>query len=160
MRRFGVAALALAALATPILAHEPTHKALQSAALPATAQSAASTVDAFHAALHRADTRSAAVLLADDALIFESGGVERTKAEYVAHHLPADAAFSHSVLSTMTRRIGGSVGKLAWIASEGRTTGEYNGRPVDQLTTETMLLQRTGQAWKIVHIHWSSTPMR
>jgi ketosteroid isomerase-like protein len=99
-------------------------------------------------------------LLAEDALIFESGGVERTKAEYVADHLPADAEFSRSVSSVVTRRAGRSDGTLAWIASEGRTTGTFKGRTLDLLTTETMILRRSGGAWKIAHVHWSSAAKR
>ena len=126
--------------------------------LPKTIREPAAVVDAFHAALHRGDTRTAASLLSDDALIFESGGVERSKAEYRAHHLPADAAFSKAVCSTVTRRSGHSDGRLAWVASEGRYSGQYRGKAINQLTTETMLLRRAERGWKIVHIHWSSVP--
>jgi hypothetical protein len=45
---------------------------------------------------------------------------------------------------------------MAWIATEGRTSGNYKGKAVDRITAETMVLQRKGRAWKIVHIHWSS----
>jgi ketosteroid isomerase-like protein len=60
------------------------------------------------------------------------------------------------VPSRMTRRRGAAAGTIAWIASEGRTTGTYKGKQVDVVTTETMVLRRTGGGWKIVHIHWSS----
>ncbi len=147
---------ALLAFAPPLSAHEPVAKTSQASALSASARSAASTVDAFHAALRRGDTRSAAALLDNEALIFEGGGVERSKAEYASHHLAADAAYSQAVPSVLTRRAGDSNGSLAWIASEGRTTGAYRGKVVDRVTAETMMLRRSGRAWKIVHIHWSS----
>lgn len=157
LTRPGTAALAAALiLAWPAPAHEPAPKGASHVALPASARGPAATVDAFHAALERGDTRSAESLLDDDALIFEEGGAERSKAEYAAHHLPADAAFSKLVHSNVVRRSGGSNGALAWIATEGRMTGTYKGKPVDRVTTETMLLRRVGRAWKIVHIHWSS----
>lgn len=120
------------------------------------ARPAATVIDAFHAALGRGDTRAALGFLADNALIFESGGVERSKAEYASHHLAADAAFSRAVRSTVTRRAGAAIRNIAWIATEGRTTGTYKSKPVDRKTVETMVLARTGAAWKIVHIHWSS----
>jgi len=148
--------LVLTAVPLPVSAHAPAKPEAAGDALPQSAQSAAETVDAFHAALRRGDTNAAALLLADEALVFEEGGVERTKAEYASSHLPADAAFSQVVGSTVTRRSGGSDGALAWIASEGRMTGTYKGKEVDRVTTETMLLRRIGQAWKVVHIHWSS----
>lgn len=120
------------------------------------ARAAAATVDAFHAALHRGDARSASALLADDALIFEEGGAERSKTEYMAHHLPADAAFSRVVASTVANRSGGADGALAWIASAGRMRGTYKGKAVDRVTTETVVLRHVAGTWKIAHIHWSS----
>lgn len=130
---------------------------MQSASgLDAGAAEAAAAVDAFHAALRRGDPEAAATLMADDALIFESGEVERTRADYVAHHLSADAAFERTTTSTVTNRAGGSTGSLAWLATEGRVTGSYKGKTIDRMTTETMLLRRTDDGWKITHVHWSS----
>jgi ketosteroid isomerase-like protein len=110
--------------------------------------------------LHRGNAGAAAALMADDALIFEAGGAERSKAEYQASHLAADIEFSRAVSSVVTRRGGASTGTLAWVASEGEITGTYKGKPVAELTTETMVLRRDGGAWKIVHIHWSSAARR
>ena len=138
----------LVALASPAIAAPAT--------LVGTSRRAAATVDAFHAALNHGDTRGAARLLSERAMIFEEGHVERSKAEYAAHHLPADAAFSQTVRSTVTRRSGGGSGASAWVATEGRTSGTYKGKLVDRITTETMLLERARGGWKIVHIHWSS----
>jgi ketosteroid isomerase-like protein len=124
--------------------------------LPAAAAQAAAIVDRFHVALHRGDTRGAALLLADDAVIFEEGYVEQSKAEYASHHLPADAQYSAATSAKVVRRSGGGSANLAWVATEGRTTGKYKGKPVDSRTTETMVLRRDGGTWKIVHVHWSS----
>ena len=157
MRKFAVhtaVAMTLCSLAWPLAASEPSAEAVVS--LSPAAMSAAATVDAFHVALRTGDTKAAAALLADDALIFEAGGVEHGKAEYVARHLPADVEFSKSAKSRITARAGDANGNWAWVASEGRTTGTFKGKAIDQATTETMLLRREGGAWKIVHIHWSS----
>ena len=157
----GVLFAALTAGASPLLAHEPAAKAATVAsAVSPSASGAAVAVDAFHAALRRGDASAAAALLADDVLIFESGEVERSKAEYAAHHLGADAEFSRAVPSSPSRRAGDASGAMAWIASEGRTTGTFHGRPIDQMTTETMVLRRAAHGWKIVQIHWSSTAAR
>ena len=154
LRKATLAVFAMAMLASPVPASEPPPQAAVS--LSPAAKSAATTVDAFHAALRTGRTDAAVALLADDALIFEGGGVEHGKAEYAAEHLDADAEFSKSVASLVTRRAGDSNGDWAWVASEGRTTGTYKGKAIDQATTETVLLRRDGSAWKIVHIHWSS----
>jgi ketosteroid isomerase-like protein len=116
----------------------------------------AKAIDAFHAALSAGRTSDALDLLSDDALIFESGHVERSKAEYAAHHAGADAEFAKAVSSVTTKRSGETIGDFAWIASETRTTGIFKGKPVNSLTTETMLLRHINGRWKIVHIHWSS----
>ena len=155
-RLVAAVAAALLAMAAPALAHDQVPGAAHPATLAGASGEAAATVDGFHAALRRGDTKAAAELMADDALIFEEGGAERTKAEYAAHHLSADAAFSQAVPSVVTRRTGHSDGRLAWVASEGRTTGTYKGRALDRVTAETMVLRRAGRAWKIVHVHWSS----
>lgn len=153
------AALLLADAAAP--SAKPEQDGVPKLAVVApSARPAATVVDAFHAALRRGESGAAAALMADDALIFESGVADRSKADYARHHLPADAAFSRAVSSTVVSRAGGSDGTTAWIASEGRTAGTYKGKPLDLVTTETMVLRRVGKAWKIVHIHWSSDKRR
>ena len=79
LRGFGLLP-ALLSLAAPLSGHEKPPQAAKAGALPVSARGAGTAVDAFHAALDRGDTRTAASLLADDALIFESGGAERSKA--------------------------------------------------------------------------------
>jgi ketosteroid isomerase-like protein len=156
--RLALAASVLAAFATTSVgAQSQRGRAVPTVnVLARSAHAPAAVVDSFHSALRRGDTRAALGLLAGNALIFESGGVERGKAEYASHHLAADAAFSQAVPSTITRRAGEAAGNVAWIATEGRTTGTYKGKALDRRTVETMVLRRTEAGWKIVHIHWSS----
>lgn len=156
----GAAIAILLACSTGVGAPGAVAKTPAASAVSPAARSAAATVDTFHSALRRGDTKVAAALLASDVLIFEGGGVERSRAEYESHHLSADAEFSKAVPSVLTRRAGEASGALAWIASEGRTTGTYKGKPVDRLSAETMVLRRVGQGWKIVQIHWSSAAPR
>lgn len=157
-KAFLLSCLALAALlpTNMAVAHEPKSMSSVAMSLPVVAKPAADVVDRFHAALKRGDTATAASLLATDALIFESGGIERSKAEYASHHLAADAAFASATTHRMTRRSGSAVGNFAWIASEGTTTGNYKDRAIDSVSTETMVLRRTNGVWQIMHIHWSS----
>ncbi len=145
----------------PAFAHDPVPAAAASIDdVQAEAVAAASVVDAFHAALEHGDTDAALALLADDVLIFEGGGAERSKAEYAQHHLAADAAFSAAVPNTRSRRSARASADSAWVASEGRTTGQFNGRPIDSLSAETMVLRREADGWRIAHIHWSSHAAR
>lgn len=143
-------------VATAAQAHPQPHAPTPTAAAPQAPADAAKVVDAFHSALGRGDTAGALAQLADDVLIFEAGGAERSKAEYAAAHLAGDAAFARAVPGKLVRRTGGVAGGLAWVASEGRAQGRYRDSDVDRITTETMLLRRDGGAWKVVHVHWSS----
>ncbi len=129
---------------------------IEPGAVALSARPAAAVVDAFHAALRRGDSKAALSYLAESALIYEAGDVERGRQEYASHHLGADAAFAQAVPGKITRRAGEAAGNVAWIATEGRTTGTYMGKAVDRVTVETMVLRRLERAWKIVHIHWSS----
>ena len=147
---------ASAALAPPVGAHETAAPKAGTSALEPQARGAAVAVDAFHAALAKGDLSGAKALLAEDALIYESGGVERGKAEYASHHLPADAAFTAATTRTVTRRTGHAAGTMAWVATESKVTGSFKERAVDSVSIETMVLRREQAAWRIAHIHWSS----
>lgn len=151
-----LAAGLLAGATTTAVAHETAATTSTAGTLDASSRLAAAAVDAFHAALKGGETDKALSLLADDALVFEGGESERSKTEYAASHLAADAAFSAAVTTVVTRRVGRRAGDLAWIATESRTTGRYRDRDIDSVGTETMVLRREGAGWRIVHIHWSS----
>ena len=147
--------------ATPSFAQDHAHGHDQAAgSVAAEAADAAVAVDAFHAALKAGDKAAALALMAPDVMIFEEGGAERSRDEYASHHLGSDAAFAAASEATVARRSGWADGDVAWITSEGRTTGQFNGRAVDRLTTETMVLKRHADGWRIHHIHWSSRAPR
>lgn len=114
------------------------------------------TVDAFHAAMGKGDAAGVADLLLDDAVIFEQGGAESSKAEYVEAHLPGDIAYSQGMTDTIASRRSSVEGRVAWVLTQGRTTGVYEGKTVDRLTTETMVLKKMKGGWRIAHVHWSS----
>ncbi len=152
---FGLSITALL-LTTSVQAHGPGNVQATQASMPATVRQAAAVVEAFHGSLRSGDLDAASALLAANALIYESGEVERSKAEYTQHHLPADVEFSRATVRTVTSQSGDANGDWAWIATESRTTGSYKGRTIDSPSTETMVLRRVGKIWKIVHIHWSS----
>lgn len=158
MTRQGTLLLVMASLLTtaPAAAVAQDSHARAVVGMSLEAQEAAKAVDAFHGALANGDGAAAAALLAVDALIFESGHAERSRAEYASHHAGADAAYAAAVPSKLTQRSGFAEGSAAWIVSESRATGNYKDKPVDRVTTETMILRKTAEGWRIVHIHWSS----
>ncbi len=156
------AILALATLiAIPASAHPGAQKTPPAAAkappsVPIATSTAVDTVQAFHAALAHGNTDAALALMAETALIFESGGVERSRAEYAGHHLKADAEFSAAVSRTLVDRSSDEDGNTAWVMSVETVKGSYRNRAINIRSVETMLLRRLNRQWRIVHIHWSS----
>lgn len=117
---------------------------------------AARVVDAFHDALAKGDRGAAQALLDENVQIYEQGWVERSRAEYAAHHLDSDIAFSTATTLSRAARSGAVLGDLAYVSSEGKIAGTFKGKAIDSITLETMVLRREGSGWRIVHIHWSS----
>jgi uncharacterized protein (TIGR02246 family) len=157
-------ALLIAALSILTAAHSGNHGAPAVPTAPdleaaANTESPVATVSAFHIALARGDTDAVLALMAEDALIYESGGVERGRAEYARHHLAADAAFSAAVARTLVDRRSGESGDTAWVMTVETVTGNYRGRAINSRSVETMLLRRIGGRWRIAHIHWSSADL-
>ena len=149
--------LALAAFPAFAQSHHGDHAPATAAAAEAPAGDPAAVVDAFGAAIAAGDIDAAAALLADDVLVLESGGAERSKAEYLEKHAAADAEFlkdAHVMRGQRTVRV---VGELAWVGTESMIhAAGKDGLPMTLLSTETMVLQRSDAGWRIVHIHWSS----
>lgn len=112
-------------------------------------------IERYHAGLAEGDTAAVMALLASNAVILESGGME-TREEYRSHHLPADMAFARAV-----PRERGSIrvrvhGHTAWAASLSTARGTYREREIDSRGAELMVLHRTEDGWLIEAIHWSS----
>jgi ketosteroid isomerase-like protein len=113
-------------------------------------------VAAFHAAMSKGDTKTMLNLLAPDVVIFEAGGAEMNRDEYRTHHLGADVAFARAAKRTVTDSQAKVAGNAAWVLTRSTTTGTFQGKAVDSRGTETMVLRKTPQGWRIVHIHWSA----
>jgi ketosteroid isomerase-like protein len=122
---------------------------------PAAADAVAS-VERFTASLGAGDLDKAAAELDPKVLILESGGVERSRDEYLAGHAGHDAAFLKSAHVMLKRRTAHATGDLAWIATESDIHAKKGDELLSIASTETMVLRRSAGRWKIVHIHWSS----
>ena len=150
--------LAFVLVTAAAAAHEPSHHAAPVAA-PATDPALAAVytvVDRFSAALKAADFDTVRDLLADDVVILEMGGAERSREEYLGHHAIGDASFLGGATVVQRQRSGRVDGNTAWVATESDITPNAGSDAKPMLSTETMVLQRTGKDWRIVHIHWSS----
>lgn len=119
----------------------------------------AAVVERFHEALTNGDSAAAVSLLAADATILESGGVE-TRAEYMSHHLPGDIAFARAIRSTRGPMQITVHGDAAWATSTSTTVGTYRDRAINSAGAELMVLSRSSDGWRIRAIHWSSRARR
>ena len=119
----------------------------------------AALVQRFDALMAAGDSAALLTLLADDLVVLESGGME-TRAEFRAHHLPADIAFARAVKGQqgpITVRIQGDV---AWASSTTTVEGEMRGRQINSVSAELRVFSRESGGWKIRAIHWSSRSRR
>ncbi len=123
-------------------------------------QSAADAADALGAALAGGAADAVLELLAPELLVFEMGGAEKSRDEYQAHHLPWDLRFAAAVQEDRLDRRVYEMGDYALVATRSRRRGEYQGKAIDTVGTETLLLRRAGPGWEVLHIHWSSAPAR
>lgn len=112
-------------------------------------------VRGFHAALAAGDSLQAMGYLHPEVSVYESGHAE-DYAQYRGGHLGSDIAFAQAVQREITDEGTEVLGDAAFYTSEYHTTGEWREREIDSHGTETMVLVRTSEGWRIRHVHWSS----
>lgn len=121
-----------------------------------TAVDAVAAVERFSSALGAGDLSKAGAELDPDVIILESGGAERSRDEYLSRHAKNDADFLKSAMVTLKRRNAQASGDLAWVASESQIHAMKGAEMLMIDATETVVLRKRGDGWRIVHIHWSS----
>jgi len=108
-------------------------------------------------AIAAGDIKHLKSLMAADVLIFESGNVESSLAEYESHHMQSDIAFMSVMnIEVMSRRVI-DAGDTATVLTRSRVHGTYKEKEIDLSNTETLVLKNLDGQWKIIHIHWSSS---
>jgi ketosteroid isomerase-like protein len=129
-----------------------------SAAAAQATRTPAQAVDAFHAALRNKDTAGALSLLDRGLVVYEFGLVDATVEAYAFRHLPFDMDVAVATQWKLeSRRVGGEGGER-WVLSTYRVTGKQaDGTAIDQTTLETAILRRSGELFRIVHLHWSTS---
>ena len=118
--------------------------------------SPAGVVNAFHAALKAGDGGTAMAVLSPEVIIYESGYVENSRAEYEGHHLPADMAFTAGMTRVILKQTVSETGNTAMVVTESQTKGTFRDKDYNLLGTETIVPEKTDEGWQISHIHWSS----
>jgi len=142
---------------THVHAHAPTQSEVANYATGDTQHPASLLATRFGSAIAKGDVDTLRSLLEPDVLIFESGGVESSLAEYEQHHMTADMAFMKHMQVDMVSRQVFDLGESATVATQSRVHGTYQNREIDLKSTETLVMRSVNGQWKIIHIHWSSS---
>ena len=109
----------------------------------------------FHSGLTTGNAAGAMAVVGADAVFLEAGSVE-TRAQYEKDHLPADIEFEKSVpLKRGELRVVVS-GDAAWSTCTYELKGTFQGRAIDSIGTELMVLSRAAGGWQIRAVSWSS----
>ena len=120
---------------------------------------ALSTIERFHSALASGDSARATSLLSNDVLILESGAVQ-TRAEYLSHHLGADMKASQGSKGVRTIMRVSVLGDAAIVVAKTVTPPTGAEGSTGSELAELMVLSRTGSAWIVRAVHWSSRRRR
>jgi uncharacterized membrane protein len=120
---------------------------------------ASEAADRFATALRSGNTATVRAMLDPEVLVAEGGNAERSFDDYAGHHMPADMAFLAATEQALTERTVIESPAMATVISTTRIHGMHKGKAVDLSSIETMVLERKGEDWKIVHLHWSSAPI-
>lgn len=117
---------------------------------------AGKTVLAFHKALETGDAQTAQSLLADNVLILEGKGVERSAQEYASHHMLSDMKYLKAMTIESIEHHVTQYNAIAMSISRSSVKGIYKDKTVDRIGNETITLEKKNDKWKITHIHWSN----
>ncbi|KAA3634033.1 MAG: hypothetical protein DWQ08_01090 [Proteobacteria bacterium] len=122
-----------------------------------TSRSAEATIDEFYNALQSENAALALSMLSRDVLVYEMGAVDRSRKEYATRHLATDMKAAVSLRRELLSRRREGAGDIRWVFS---TYLEVAVAPDEKETenqaTETIGLRFDGQAWRILHMHYSS----
>ncbi len=113
-------------------------------------------VDSFHKALRLNQPEKAVGLLSLDALIYEQGFSEISRDEWIQQQLGPAIAFAGDSDRRVVRRSSRISGDAAWVMSSTQTMVKLPERELVFNGGETAILQKEGDVWKIVHLHWSA----
>ena len=147
-------------LSKPHMQKSAMFAAIALLSMSAWAASPSDTVNDFHGALGAGDKARVLALLSPAIVVYEAGHVERSRDEYASHHLAADMEYGKSTARKVLKHSERIDGTMATVMEETETIGSFKGKPVHSFGLETTLLEKQGEGWVIVHVHWSSRKPR
>jgi hypothetical protein len=110
------------------------------------------------ATVTEADAKTGLALLAPDVTISEDNVVQ-TRDAYANGHLGEDLAFLKDAKITPVSLGSMLIGDTAMVGSESELRTTIKGKPLSLRSREMLDLKKFGNSWKIVTIHWQSTPL-
>jgi len=117
-----------------------------------------SVLGAYKAALEKLDVSGAAKLFAADSQVFESGGVEGTFADYVAHHIGPELA-EFKEFSFRDYKVEVRLESPVALATETyvyKIVLKEGDRVIEKRGVATSVLKKIAGEWKIIQTHTSS----
>lgn len=91
-----------------------------------------------------------------DVTVFESGHANYGWEDYRDHHLKTEVEEMKNVTYRLTDIQPKVAGNTAWATFKYALTADYKGQKVDAAGLGTAVLEKRGDAWKIVHWHTSA----
>lgn len=114
----------------------------------------------FHRAIEEGYREGVMRLLDENLIVFETGFVEASRAEYAGGHLDADLQYAITVKREVIHSEAMVSGNVAVVLSQTRSKGEFSGQAINLVNAETMVLRLGPDGWKISHIHWSGHELK
>jgi ketosteroid isomerase-like protein len=114
-------------------------------------------VDSFMGALAQGQLDGARRFMTPDAVVVINGRVIGDRDAYFNGPAKSDAAALQAVSERqlLGREAKGGPG-ISWVVSAKRLRSNAQGTVSERVLTESMVLVKTLEGWKIAHIHWSS----
>lgn len=112
-------------------------------------------VQRFHTALKASDPETAILQLAPDLVVFETGFAEAHPRAYADRNLAMDIGFAVVTDRRILEQVERVEGDMAWVMTRAEVINRPGADPIALRQTETMILRRYRDGWKIAHIHWS-----
>ena len=92
----------------------------------------------------------------ETASVAEGGEFNYGWTEFRDHHLRPEIEAMKNVKFPLENIKIQVKGKLAWVTYSYKMSGEYKGRPFDSAGAATLVVEKRGSDWRIVHEHTSS----
>lgn len=111
----------------------------------------------FRSAMASGEIATVLGILSPEVLVYDAGREDRSREAYAAQNLKRDMARLGAFYAEVLSQVGSERADAAWVTTRTRYLSTATERPVRFIGTETLVLQRLGGGWQIVHVHRSAS---